>query len=170
MRQIGTTGKSVGPRKSCQVMSKCCVVVITRSESDEAIQSQVRGLDRFANARDDGRKSPSPLLLHQRTLALRKRLGGIVRRNRGDQIVIVPRILRLFRLLHLEQIGRNETAAVGAKRPLAEQGIVGFDFLHLGDDLGAVVRIAAERFRRRRGGRGGRGGAGRRRRRRGGGV
>src|SRR5665811_1499150 len=36
----------------------------------------------------------------------------------------------------------------GPLRALAEQGIVGRQFLHLGDDLGAVMRIAAERFHR----------------------
>ena len=87
-------------------------------------------------------------LLHQRTLAGFERLGGVFGRDRGDLLVIVPRSLRLFRLLHLEQIGRDETAAVGAQRALAEQRIVGRQFLHLGDDLGAVMRIAAERFHR----------------------
>ena len=88
------------------------------------------------------------LLLHQRALAGLERLGGIFRRDRGDQLVVVPRSLRLFRLLHLEQIGRDDAAAVGAQRALAEQRIVGRHFLHLGDDLGAVMRIAAERFHR----------------------
>src|ERR1700723_3041298 len=55
--------------------------------------------------------------LDERALAQRQGLGGIVRRDRRDQPVVVPRIFRLFRLLHLEQIGRNEMAAVGAGRP-----------------------------------------------------
>src|SRR5215813_9185421 len=80
--------------------------------------------------------------LHQRALAGLERLGRVFRRNRRDQLVIVPRTLRLLRLLHLEQIGRNDAAAVGAQRALAEQGIVGRQLLHLGDNLGSVMRIA----------------------------
>src|SRR3984885_2274139 len=93
-----------------------------------------------------GFSKKSPLFLDERALAQSQRLGGVIRRNRRDQSVVVPRIFRLFRLLHLEQIGRNEMAAVGAERGLAEHGIVGRNFLHPGDDLGAVMRVAAERF------------------------
>ena len=38
--------------------------------------------------------------------------------------------------------------AVGADHALAEQRIVGRQFLHFGDHFGAVVRIAAERLER----------------------
>src|SRR4051794_19710397 len=39
------------------------------------------------------------LLLHQRTVAGFERLGGVFRGNRGDLLVIVPRIFRLLGLL-----------------------------------------------------------------------
>ena len=90
---------------------------------------------------------PSGLLQH-RADALLERDEGFRRRDGGDEVVIVPRILRVRRLLHLEQIGRVDLAAVGADRALAEQRIVGRHFLHLGDDRAAVMRIAAERFQR----------------------
>src|SRR5580704_17347359 len=73
--------------------------------------------------------------LDERAFALLDRNRGVFRRDGGDELVIVPRIFRFIRLLHLEQIGRNDAAAVGAKRALAEQRIVGRDLLHLGDDL-----------------------------------
>ena len=41
-----------------------------------------------------------------------------------------------------------DLAAIDADRALAEQGIVGRHFLHLGNDRAAVMRIAAERFQR----------------------
>jgi DHA1 family tetracycline resistance protein-like MFS transporter len=88
------------------------------------------------------------LLLHQRAVAGLKRLSRIFRRDRSKQLVIVPRALRFFRLLHLEQIGRDQTAAVGADRAVAEQRVVGREFLHLGHHLGAVMRITAECFQR----------------------
>src|SRR2546430_13191294 len=71
----------------------------------------------------------TPSLLHQRTLAGFERLGGVFRRDRGDLLVVIPWSLRLVRLLHLEQIGQDEAAAVGAQRALAEQRIVGRQFL-----------------------------------------
>src|ERR1700756_5352503 len=75
------------------------------------------------------------LLFHQRTLALRQRLGRIFRRDGRDQLVIVPWPLRFFGLLHLEQVGRDDMAAVGTQLSLAEHGVVSWDFLHFGDDL-----------------------------------
>ena len=39
-------------------------------------------------------------------------------------------------------------AAVRLDAALAEQRVVGRQFLHFGDDLGAIMRIAAERFQR----------------------
>src|SRR5262245_36383727 len=82
-------------------------------------------------------------LFHQRALAGLEWLGRIVRRDGGDQLVIVPRIFRFLRLLHLEQVGRDNAPSVDPQRALAEQRIVRRDFLHLGDDLGAVMGIAA---------------------------
>src|SRR5450631_4580677 len=86
------------------------------------------------------------LFLHQRTLAGFERLGGIFRRDGGDGLVVVPGVFRLLGLFHLEQIGRNDPAAIDPQGALAEQRIVGREFLHLGDHLGAVMWIAAERF------------------------
>src|ERR1700682_4420033 len=46
---------------------------------------------------------PTQSFLHQRTLARFERFCRILWRDRGDQLVIIPRIFRLFRLLHFEQ-------------------------------------------------------------------
>src|SRR5262245_33618544 len=59
--------------------------------------------------------------LHQRAAAFGQRAEGFVRRNGGAELVVVPRSLRLRRLLDLEQIHRVDLAAVGAHRALAEQ-------------------------------------------------
>src|ERR1700675_4969278 len=93
-------------------------------------------------------KTNRSALLDHRADALLERDKSLIRRNGGDELVIIPRIFRLRWLFHLEQIGRVNLAAVGADRAGAEQGIVGRHFLHLGDDRGAVVRIAAERLER----------------------
>ena len=65
------------------------------------------------------------LLLHQRAVALVERAEGLLGRDRRADLVVVPRRLRLGRLLDLEQVGGVDLAAVGADRPLAEQRIVG---------------------------------------------
>src|SRR5215475_4088477 len=82
-----------------------------------------------------------PLLLHERTVALVQRPEGLLRRNGRAQLVVVPRALGLRGLLHLEEVGGVNLAAVGPNRPLAEQGVVGGGRLHLLDDLGPIVRL-----------------------------
>src|SRR6059036_2561741 len=47
-------------------------------------------------------------------------------------LVVVPRVLRLGRLLHLDEVRRMDLAAVDADRPLAEERVVGRQLLHLG--------------------------------------
>src|ERR1700704_5877173 len=88
------------------------------------------------------------LLLHQRALAFAERPCSLLRRDRRDQLVVIPGILRFFGLLDLEQIGRKHLATVGANGALAEQDVVGRQLLHLGDDLGAVMRITSHRLQR----------------------
>ncbi len=75
-------------------------------------------------------------------------VNASIGRNRADQLVEIPGVFRFRRLLHLEQIGRMDRAAVGLDLALAEQRIVGRDRFHLVHDLDAVMRIAAERFQR----------------------
>ena len=87
-------------------------------------------------------------LLHQRALAGLRAAWPRLPARWSRPACNSPTVLRLLRLLHLEQIGRDDAAAVGAQRALAEQRIVGRHLLHLGDDLGAVMRIAAERVQR----------------------
>src|SRR5690349_1023646 len=77
---------------------------------------------------------PSPLLLHQRAVALidgPERLRG---RDRRAQLVVVPRRLGLPRLLDLVEEHVVDLPAVGPDGPLAEQRVVGRHLLHLGDD------------------------------------
>src|ERR1700693_1239992 len=62
-------------------------------------------------------------LLQQRAIARLERLGRVFRRDYRDLLVVVPGVFRLLGLLHLEQIGRDQAAAVGPQRALAEQGI-----------------------------------------------
>src|ERR1039457_984880 len=71
------------------------------------------------------------LAAHQRAVAFLDRPEGLVRRNGSAGLIEVAGIFRLFRLLHLEQIGRMDDAAVGAHAALAEQRIVGRHRLHL---------------------------------------
>src|SRR5262249_53875714 len=54
--------------------------------------------------------------LDQRATAFSQRAEGLVRRNGGAELVVVPRPLRLRRLLDLEQIHRMDLAPVGAHR------------------------------------------------------
>src|ERR1051325_7231667 len=58
---------------------------------------------------------------HQRAVAVLERTERFIRRNGRAQVIEVARILRLGWLLHLEQIGRVDLAAVGADGALAEQ-------------------------------------------------
>src|SRR6185295_8315542 len=75
---------------------------------------------------------------HQRAAAILERTECLGRRNGGADIVEVARMLGVSGLLHLVQIRVVDLAAVLADRPLAEQRIVGRQFLHLGDDRLAV--------------------------------
>src|SRR5665647_1367304 len=56
---------------------------------------------------------PRSALLDQRANALLQRDKCLLRRNGGDELVVIPRIFRFRRLLHLEQIGRVNLSAVG---------------------------------------------------------
>src|SRR5262245_58506230 len=90
-----------------------------------------------------GRTKPFPRLalesaLDQRATAFGQRAEGFVRWNGGAELVVVPRSLRLRRLLDLEQIHRMDLAPVGAHRALAEQLVVGRHLFHLGHDRLAV--------------------------------
>src|SRR5262249_35284835 len=92
-----------------------------------------------------GKRGRSPA--DQRAVAVLERTEGFVRRNRSAQLVEVAGIFRLTGLLHLEQIGRVQLAAVGADRALAEQRIVGWQLLHLGDHGGSICRALERRDR-----------------------
>src|SRR5882672_3353356 len=78
-------------------------------------------------------------LLHQGAAALFLGTERLIRRNRGADLVVVPGVLRLRRLLHLEQIRRVDLAPVLADAALAEQRIAGGDLLNLLDHLRAIV-------------------------------
>src|SRR5881296_2050790 len=82
--------------------------------------------------------------LHQLAAALVERTEGLLGRDRRADLVVVPGVLRLRRLLDLNEVGRMDLPAVDANGPLAEERIVRGHLLHLGDDFGAVV--ALERF------------------------
>src|SRR5450755_2470175 len=87
------------------------------------------------------------LAAHQRAVAFVERSEGLVRRNGSAGLIEVAGIFRLFRLLHFEQIGRVDDAAVGAHAALAEERIIGRQFLHLRHH-GLAVGRALERDHR----------------------
>src|SRR6478609_1712801 len=94
----------------------------------------IPGLPRIA--RDDAgtkqaRTKPRSLL-DERALALAERLEGLFCRQNRDLLVVIPWCLGLGRLLDLEKVHVVHLAAVDADRPLAEERIVGRQFLHLG--------------------------------------
>ena len=60
--------------------------------------------------------------LEEIATALFERPPGLRRRNGLDQLVVIPGILRLVGLLHLEQIHVVQLAAVGANDPLPNRG------------------------------------------------
>src|SRR5690348_11699463 len=70
-------------------------------------------------------------LFHQRAAALFLRPERLVGRDGGAQLVVVVRVLRLRRLLHLEEVRGVDLAAVLADLALAEEWIVGRQLLHL---------------------------------------
>src|SRR4029079_3806651 len=92
-------------------------------------------------------RTPPVGSFHQRAAAVLERAERLVGRDRREDLVIVPRRLRLRRCLHLDQVARMYLAAVAANRALAEQRVVGRHLFHLRDDLRAVG-IALERFDR----------------------
>src|SRR5688572_21792811 len=79
------------------------------------------------------------LLLHERAVALVHRPERLLGGNDGALLVVVPRALRLRRLLHLEQVRGMHLSPVGANGALAEERIVRGRLLHLRDHLRAVV-------------------------------
>src|SRR5580704_4167543 len=80
---------------------------------------------------------------HHRAVAILERTESFFGRDGGAQLVKVAGIFRFFRRLNLKQIGRVDFAAVGADIAFAEQRIVGWDVLHLGDH-GLAIRGAFE--------------------------
>src|ERR1700694_3431027 len=65
------------------------------------------------------RPAATLLFLDQRTLAFAERPRGLLRRDRRDQLVVIPRIFGFLGLLHLKQIGRKHLATVGAHGALS---------------------------------------------------
>src|SRR5262245_30527508 len=81
----------------------------------------------------------------QWTPALIQRSERLRGRNRGAQLVVVPRIFRFLRLLYLEEVHVVDLAPVGTDDAGTEQRIVGRHLLHLCNDRLAVDG-AVERF------------------------
>src|SRR5687768_1985279 len=80
-------------------------------------------------------------LLYEGATAVFFRPKGLVGRDGGADLVVVPRVLGLGRLLHLDEVRVVQLASVGADAPLAEERVVGRRVFHLGDHLGAVVAL-----------------------------
>src|SRR5215472_5005152 len=76
--------------------------------------------------------------MDHRALAILHWSERLVGRDGGKQLIIITWILRFFRLLHLEEIGRMNLATVGTNVAFAEERIVSRHLLHLGDHRPAV--------------------------------
>src|SRR5512134_3630006 len=76
---------------------------------------------------------PAPLLLDQRAVALVDRPEGLGGGNGRPELVVIPRPLRLGRLLHLVEEHVVDLPAVRADGALAEQRVVGRRLLHARD-------------------------------------
>src|SRR5262249_8866962 len=85
--------------------------------------------------------SPRELLFHELATTLVERTECLLRGDRRADLVVIPGVLGLGRLLDLDEIRGMNLAPVRANGPLAEERIVGRHLLHLGDDLGAVVAL-----------------------------
>src|SRR5215469_8971446 len=77
----------------------------------------------------------------ERAVAFAQRPERFVRWDRCQQLVIVPRTFRFFRLLNLEQIDIMELPAVSANLSFAEKRVVGRHLFHFGDDGLAVLGV-----------------------------
>src|SRR5262245_65988670 len=86
-------------------------------------------------------RQPASLFLDELTSALIKRAERLIGGNSRADLVVIPRVLRLRRLLDLDEVRGMNLAPVDANRPLATEWIVGRHLLHLGDDLGAAVAL-----------------------------
>src|SRR6266851_9549182 len=73
----------------------------------------------------EGRVRGLRLLFHERAVALVDGPEGLLGRDGRADLVVVPRVLRLGRLLDLDQIRGVDLAPVGADRALAEERVVG---------------------------------------------
>jgi hypothetical protein len=87
----------------------------------------------------EGEKAMLASRLDERTVAFGQRAVGLVARRGGQQLVVVPRTFALGWLLHLEQIGRGEVAAIFADGGLAEAVVLDRHCLHARDGRSAVL-------------------------------
>src|SRR5215211_7751302 len=82
------------------------------------------------------------LLARERTASLVQRAKCLIGRDRGHQLVDVPRIFRFTRRLHLEQVHGMQLPAVLSNSPLAEKRVIGRHPLHGVHDRLAIIRAA----------------------------
>ena len=61
------------------------------------------------------------------------------RRNRVNELVVVPGTLRVSRRLDLKEVHRVDLTPVGADRALAKEYIIGWQRLHFGDERFAIA-------------------------------
>src|SRR6185437_6542614 len=96
-------------------------------------------------AKSRGGRGVRPLLFiprsaaHQRAFAFVQRTEGFVCRNSGAELVEIAGIFRFRWFLHFEQVGRMNDTAVGANLTFAEQRIIRWHRLHLGDNRLAIM-------------------------------
>src|ERR1700732_5086186 len=94
---------------------------------------------RYRRASLTMRPLTSTTSLHQRTTAVGDRPECLLGGNSRNQLVIVVRIFRFFRLLDFEQIHRVDDAPILTDRDVAEQFVLAFKLLHLRYDVLGMV-------------------------------
>src|SRR5262245_60172505 len=75
--------------------------------------------------------APRELLFDELASALIERAEGLLRGDRRADLVVVPRVLRLGRLLDLDEVSGVNLADVTANSQLAEERVVGCHLLHM---------------------------------------
>src|ERR1700727_1976581 len=77
-------------------------------------------------------RTHSETSFHQRATAVLERAEGLIARDFGENLVVVPWAFRLFGLLDLEQKHAVDHAAVLAQHAVVGEGVPHPRFTHLG--------------------------------------
>src|SRR5215218_7999633 len=118
---------------------------LTRRSRSGGLKPSLSGSPGHAAHMRGGPVMMKTLASRERAAAILQRAEGFSRRDGRLHVIEVAGVLRFRRLLHFEQIGVVDLAAVGADRALAEQRVVGRNFLHLRDNRFAIRTLLQRR-------------------------